>query len=57
MSESSTPATSSAVRRDLTWPLLITAGLLLVVLVNIGFIWVALDGQDPVVESYMTEAR
>ena len=42
---------------DLTWPFLIAAGLLLVVVVNIGFIWVAMDGQDEVVESYMTEAR
>ena len=43
--------------RDLTWPLLVTCGLLLVVLVNAAFIWIAVDGQDEVVQSYVTEPR
>jgi hypothetical protein len=39
------------------WPAAIVAGLLLVILVNIGFIVVAVGGADEVVESYTTEAR
>lgn len=39
------------------WPTAIVVGLLLVVLVNIGFIVVAVGGADEVVESYTTEAR
>ena len=39
------------------WPTAIVVGLLLVVLVNVGFIVVAVGGADEVVESYTTEAR
>jgi len=39
------------------WPTAIVAGLLLVVLVNVGFIVAAVGGADEVVESYTTEAR
>ena len=45
-------------RRDhWVWPVAITVGLLLVVLVNVGFIVVAVTGADEVVESYNTEER
>jgi len=33
------------------------AGLLVVVMVNAAFIWVAVDGADEVVPSYMEEER
>lgn len=39
------------------WPAAIVLGLLLVVLVNVGFIVVAVTGADEVVESYTTEER
>jgi hypothetical protein len=39
------------------WPTAIAAGLLLVVLVNVGFIVMAVGGADEVVESYTTEVR
>ena len=39
------------------WPTIIIVGLVIVVLVNIGFIYVAVAGQDDVVPSYFTEPR
>ena len=42
---------------DRLWPTLIVAGLLVVVMVNAAFIWVAVDGADEVVPSYMEEER
>jgi len=45
------------VSRDWTWPAGIAIALLLVILVNIGFIYIAVSGADEVVESYETEAR
>ncbi|MDT8369754.1 MAG: FixH family protein [Longimicrobiales bacterium] len=39
------------------WPTLVVAGLLLVVIVNAAFIWIAVEGADPVVESYFEEVR
>lgn len=39
------------------WPAIIIVGLVIVVLVNIGFIYVAVSGQDEVVPSYVTEPR
>jgi hypothetical protein len=39
------------------WPTIIIVGLVIVVLVNIGFIYVAVSGQDEVVPSYLTEPR
>lgn len=39
------------------WPLMIALGLLVVVVVNIGFVVMAVRGADPVVESYHTEPR
>ncbi len=39
------------------WPILIGAGLALVILVNGIFIYIAVKGADPVVPSYVTEER
>lgn len=39
------------------WPLLITLGLILVVVVNAIFIYIAVTGADDVVPSYVTEER
>ena len=39
------------------WPILITAGLVLVILVNALFIFIAVSGADDVVPSYQTEER
>jgi hypothetical protein len=39
------------------WPVAITVGLILVVLVNLAFIYIAVTGSDGVVESYNTEVR
>jgi hypothetical protein len=39
------------------WPILITAGLLAVLLVNGIFIYIAVKGADQVVPSYVTEER
>jgi hypothetical protein len=39
------------------WPYLITAGLVLVILVNAVFIYFAVSGADEVVPSYHTEER
>ena len=39
------------------WPWAIAIGLLLVVLVNIAFAYIAIHGADPVVSSYSTEPR
>ena len=42
---------------DRLWPTLIVAGLLLVVAVNFTYIWIAVDGADEVVPSYLEEER
>lgn len=42
---------------DRTWPRAILIGLILVVVVNVLFAWVAIRGADGVVESYQTEQR
>jgi len=42
---------------DRLWPRLIVAGLLVVVLVNVAFIWIAVSGADDVVPSYTEEER
>lgn len=39
------------------WPILITVGLALVILVNAVFIYIAVKGADEVVPSYQTEER
>ena len=39
------------------WPILITVGLVLVILVNAIFIYIAVKGADEVVPSYQTEER
>jgi hypothetical protein len=39
------------------WPVLIILGLVLVVLVNAVFIYIAVSGADDVVPSYQTERR
>ena len=43
--------------RGWIWPLAIIVGLALVMIVNVGFIVIAVSGADAVVESYMTEER
>lgn len=42
---------------DRLWPIAIIVGLLLVVLVNLTFIYIAVSGADQVVPSYHTEER
>ncbi len=42
---------------DRLWPMLIAGGLLVVVLVNFTFIWIAVSGADEVSESYVTAER
>jgi len=49
-----TPAVPSG---DRLWPILITVGLALVILVNAVFIYIAVSGADDVVPSYHTEER
>ena len=44
-------------RRDLRWPLIILVGLVIVILVNLTFIFIAVSGADDVVPSYLTEER
>jgi hypothetical protein len=39
------------------WPVIITVGLAIVILMNAVFIYIAVSGQDEVVPSYHTEAR
>jgi hypothetical protein len=39
------------------WPWAIAIGLLIVVLVNAAFAYIAVHGADPVVSSYLTEPR
>jgi hypothetical protein len=39
------------------WPIAIAIGLLLVILVNAVFAYIATSGADPVVPSYQTEPR
>ena len=39
------------------WPLLIIAGAVVVIGVNVGFIYIAVSGADEVVPSYATEER
>lgn len=41
----------------LVWPIAITVGLLIVILMNAVFVWVAVSGQDEVVHTYQTEPR
>jgi len=42
---------------DRLWPRLIVAGMVVVVLVNFAFIWIAVSGADQVVPSYVEEER
>ena len=44
-------------RTDLRWPIGIAVGLLLVILVNLAFIYVSVSGQDEIVPSYNLERR
>lgn len=41
----------------LLWPVMIIVGLLIVVLMNAVFIYVAVSGRDEVVSTYQTESR
>jgi hypothetical protein len=42
---------------DRVWPIGITVALLIVVAVNVAFIVIAIEGADPVAESYDTGER
>jgi len=44
-------------RPDLRWPIGIAVGLLLVILVNLAFIYISVSGQDEIVPSYNIERR
>jgi hypothetical protein len=39
------------------WPAALIVGMLIVILMNIAFIWVAVSGEDQVVDTYQTEPR
>lgn len=39
------------------WPAALVIGMLIVILMNIAFIWIAVSGEDPVVDTYQTEPR
>ncbi|HKK93648.1 MAG TPA: hypothetical protein VJ925_09445 [Longimicrobiales bacterium] len=55
--ESASPDRPEGGRPDRLWPTLIVAGMVVVVMVNAAFIWIAVDGADEVVPSYMEEER
>ncbi len=42
---------------DRRWPIGIIIGFTVMILVNGFFVWVALNGRDPVARSYVTEPR
>lgn len=44
-------------RTDRRWPIAVTIGLLIVVLVNLAFIYVAVSGKDEIAPSYELEHR
>ncbi len=46
-----------AQRPDLRWPIGIAIGLLIMMAVNVCFIYIAVSGADEVVPSYMEEER
>ena len=35
----------------------VVIGMLIVILMNVAFIWIAVSGQDQVVDTYQTETR
>ena len=39
------------------WPAALIIGMLIVILMNIALIWVAVSGEDQVVDTYQTEPR
>ncbi len=47
----------SADQGDFRWPVRIIIGLVIVVLVNLAFIFIAVSDADDVVSSYSTEER
>lgn len=51
------PDAPESAPRSWIWPVAIVVGLVLVMVVNAGFIVVAVTGADEVVESYTTEER
>jgi hypothetical protein len=44
-------------RPDRRWPIAIIVGLMIMMIVNFGFIYIAVSGADQVVESYRQERR
>lgn len=44
-------------RPERRWPIAIIIGILVVMFVNFGFIYIAVSGADEVVESYTAEER
>lgn len=57
LEEALAPRPAPTDRPDRTWPIAITVGLLLVIFVNVAFIYIAVSGADEVVPSYATEER
>ena len=49
--------TAADKRNGRVWPIAIVVGLVIVILVNVLFIYVAVSGADAVVPSYNTEPR
>jgi len=52
-----TPGAGGGRNRAWVWPAAIIAGLTLVVVVNMVFIYIAVSGADDVVPSYLQEER
>lgn len=44
-------------RPDRLWPIAIVVGLVIMIAVNMGFIYIAISGADEVVPSYNEESR
>ena len=51
------PAANERASRRSPWVIAIVVGLILVAIVNVLFIYIAVRGQDPVSDSYVTEPR
>jgi len=50
-------AAPSSPRARSPWVIAIVVTLAVVAIVNVLFIWIAVSGQDPVLDSYVTEPR
>ena len=56
MTATTEPAPAPGARRS-PWVIAIIVALVVVAVVNVLFLYIAIRGQDPVVDSYITEPR